>query len=102
MEIYSHTFRETKPKVDLNKKTLSETFLSKETFIQQKESINKDIKRVINDVTELKNNFKSIQTSLEELKNLNKTLKESKDLNKDSKLVKLNKLNKLLLLSRFI
>jgi uncharacterized Zn finger protein len=47
MEIYSHTFRETKPKVDLNKKTLSETFLSKETFIQQKESINKDIKRVM-------------------------------------------------------
>jgi uncharacterized protein (DUF3084 family) len=93
-----HTLTAIKSKNDLNKKTLSETFLSKETFIQQKESINKDIKKVTNDLAELKNNFKSIQTSLEEFKNLNKTLKESKD----SKLNKLNKLNKLLLLSKFI
>ena len=70
--MYSYTFRETKPKKNSNEKTLSKTFLSKETFIQQKESIDKDIKRVTNDVIELKNNFKSIQTSLEELKNLNK------------------------------
>lgn len=97
-----HTFTGVKPKYDLNKRILSETFLSKETFIQQKESINKDIKRVTNDLAELKNNFKFIQTSLEEFKDSSKTLKESEDLNKDSKLNKLNKLNKLLLLSRFI
>ena len=53
MAIYSHTFKETKPKVDLNKKALSETFLSKETFIQQKESINKDIQRITHNLNKL-------------------------------------------------
>lgn len=100
--MYTKVFNNIESKTDLNTITLSENFLSKETFIQQKESINKDIKRIINDLSELKNNFNSVEASLEELKILNKTLKESKDLNKDSKLIKLNKLNKLLLLSKFI
>jgi hypothetical protein len=94
MAIYSCTVKEIKP----DEKTLSEIFLSREVFIQQKESINKDIKRVTNDLAELRNNFNSIETSLEEFK----ILEESKDLNKDSKLIKLSKLNKLLLLSKFI
>lgn len=98
MEIYTKVFNKIKPRTDLNTITLSENFLSKETFIQQKESINKDLIRITNNLVELKNNFNSVETLLEEFK----TLKESKDLNNDSKLIKLNKLNKLLLLSKFI
>lgn len=93
--MYSYTVKKIKP----DKKTLSETFLSNEVFIQQKESINREIKRITNNLAVLKNNLNSVEASLEELQILNKTLKESKDLNKDSKLIKLNKL---LLLSKFI